>query len=168
MSLTTSAQKFQAARMPVVDASLDEKDAYGFAGIIFPETTPTTLTSDQKKQFAGIPIVDASLDTKDGYAFARGPRTGGGGNQVEGFSLSWNIDPTWSVAEAAFSTDGAITRTIGSVITAFLGIVGDRPAGGPEGYGGESMYNSEAQRRKRRKERLKELQEEIRRINRWR
>lgn len=36
------------------------------------------------------------------------------------------------------------------------------------GWGGESQYYSEKQRRKRKKERLKALQQEIRNMNRWR
>ena len=42
------------------------------------------------------------------------------------------------------------------------------PTGGFESWGGESQYYSEKQRRKRKKERLEELRQEIRNMNRWR
>lgn len=164
----TSVQQHQAARIPIVDATLDSDDFYAFGGVVFPLTSAPSLSSTLLKQAAGIPIVDASLDEDDGYAFARAPQSGGGGNTTDVFSLNWVIDPTWLTSEPEVTVDGAFGVIIRGFGVGFTGIAGDRPAGGPEGYGGESMYNSESQRRKRKKKRLEELRQEIRNMNRWR
>ena len=65
-------------------------------------------------------------------------------------------------SDVAITLDGGVGFGLGGIIPF------PEPPSPTGGYLSESMYNSEAQRRKRRKERIRELQEEIRRINRWR
>lgn len=119
MALST-AQRFQAVRIPTVDGVIDSIDAYAFLGILQVETSAPVLSTALKYQILRLPIVDGTVDEKDAYALFQTPESGGLGNVTDVFSLNWNIDPTWTDSQPEITRDGALSFTLGDFIGLFV------------------------------------------------
>ena len=102
----TTAQKRQVLRLPTVDATVDEVDAFGFLGVPQVLTTPTTptLATSIKRQILRLPTVDAVVDEVDAYGFLGTPfPVAVGGPTIEQFTLEWSIDPTSEQVDPTFA-----------------------------------------------------------------
>jgi len=104
----TSDQKHQLLRLPIVDAAVDEKDAFGFLGVPQVLTSPSSPSLDTSIKMAilRLPTVDATVDELDAYGFLGTPvPVAVGGPLLEEFSVDWNIDPISTEIFISFTGD---------------------------------------------------------------
>ena len=118
----SSAQKLQALRLPVIDASVSSGDKHALLGLIVTATSAPTLTEAQRKQLLRLPIVDASVSTSDKFAFLGLMESEDSGAIVELFQTTWLLDPTWHAFQNPQSNDGQIFAEIGEFISSLPGI----------------------------------------------
>ena len=119
----SSAQKLQALRLPVVDASVTSGDKHAFLGLIVTATSVPTLTAAQRRQILRLPVIDASVSTSDKFAFLGLMESADSGALYEQFNTTWLLDPTWLAFELPLTNDGNVFIEIGGFGSGFAGAV---------------------------------------------
>ena len=121
MSLSTSAQRLQALRLPNADSTLDNDDKFAALGFIGTETTaPTGISDALKSLIFRHPTPDASVDNADKFAvLGLYDSDNASGPIIEDFQLRWTIDPTFTEGDAL--PDGRVDALLNSFIARLEG-----------------------------------------------
>lgn len=170
MSLTTTAQRYQVLRQPVVDASVSTSDKYALLGVFDVTSSASFLSEDFRRQIARcLPAPDGSISAADRYNFAHSYRSEvSTGPTVDIFNLEWSLEPIWSANLLPSANAGVIAAVLQGAVSDFDGVhVGPpvaetTPDPGPvAGYGAYSSYYSSKYIRSGKKRRLLRMLQEM-------